>query len=487
MVFKEVENSSESVLTDTQTVMMSRSLAEDVLEWVQKGWMPLEEQEVMKCVLHPMEFERIVEMSRKKREKEREKAMKEMKGAMEMDAEKSTRSLEGVEQVNENGESGMNDGMNDGMNQQLNDGMNQQLNDGMNQQLNDGMNHEMNQQLNCEMTHEMNYEAMNQSHNSHRESFHNSNREAIQHESLFHSSQRSSKSTTNSSLVSGAASMASVPAISIAVKRPGPVKSEEDVEDFFNALDSGSQMAVESQYVHQSKRTMERREESELHKLDALDAKEEMDLMDEVDRMEMEIEEEKLRESQVSQSKTDSTSQFSSQTHVETHTPFSQPSLKPVADFPSASTSVNQNDTNTHNNMNDNITLTKKKPTFASPSPSSTEQRPFASAPRESSQSSEAGRSSNTIKLLDMEGSPESPILQPKGKRFIKHAVKKSSHVISLTPYHQFSSVCHKHFHKTTTQLFFLSYQKLPPKNGENDIGVDLRYGSSYASNGLRE
>ena len=109
MVFKEVENSSESVLTDTQTVMMSRSLAEDVLEWVQRGWMPLEEQEVMKCVLHPMEFERIVEMSRKKREKEREKAMKEMKGAMEMDAEKSTRSLEGVEQVNENGESGMND------------------------------------------------------------------------------------------------------------------------------------------------------------------------------------------------------------------------------------------------------------------------------------------------------------------------------------------------------------------------------------------
>ena len=84
--------------------------------------------------------------------------------------------------------------------------------------------------------------------------------------------------------------MASVPAVSIAVKRPGPVKSEEDVEDFFNALDSGSQMAVESQYVHQSKRTMEKRNPNALQKLDALDEKEEMDLMDEVDRMEMEIE-----------------------------------------------------------------------------------------------------------------------------------------------------------------------------------------------------
>ena len=80
-----------------------------MLEWVQNGWMPLEEQEVMKCVLHPMEFERIVEMSRQKRAKEREKGkkemngrVKEMNGMMEMDSEKSTKSLEGMEQVNEN-------------------------------------------------------------------------------------------------------------------------------------------------------------------------------------------------------------------------------------------------------------------------------------------------------------------------------------------------------------------------------------------------
>ena len=150
--------------------------------------------------------------------------------------------------------------------------------------------------------------------------------------------------------------MASVPAVSIAVKRPGPVKSEEDVEDFFNALDSGSQMAVESQYVHQSKRTMEKRNPNALQKLDALDEEEEMDLMDEVDRMEMEIEEEKLRESQLSQSKTDSTSQFSSQTHVETRSPFSQPSLKPSIDPTSADTSISNN--HTHTNTHSNTTLT---------------------------------------------------------------------------------------------------------------------------------
>ena len=300
---------------------------------------------------------------------------------------------------------------------------------------------------------------MSQSRNSHREPFQNSFREAIHHESLFQSSQPSSKPPLDpsSSLVSGAPSMASVPAVSIAVKRPGPVKSEEDVEDFFNALDSGSQMAVESQYVHQSKRTMEKRNPNALQKWDALDEEEEMDLMDEVDRMEMEIEEEKLRESQLSQSKTDSTSQFSSQTHVETRSPFSQPTLKPSIDPTSADTSISNN--HTHTNTHSNTTLTIKKPTSALPSSLSVEQRPFLSAPRESSQSSDAGRSSNTVKLLDMEGSSESPILQHKGKRFVKHVVKKSSLVLSLTPY-QSSSVCHKHFHKTTTtttkQLFIL-------------------------------
>ena len=431
VVFKELENSSESVLTDTQTVIMNRLLPEEVLEWVQNGWMPLEEQEVMKCVLHPMEFERIVEMSRQKRAKEREKGKKEMNGMMEMDSEKSTKSLEGMEQV-----------------------------DG-NERVNGKLNHGMSQQLNHGMTHEMNYEAMSQSRNSHREPSQNSFREAIHHESLFQSSQPSSKPPLDpsSSLVSGAPSMASVPAVSIAVKRPGPVKSEEDVEDFFNALDSGSQMVVESQYVHQSKRTMEKRNPNALQKLDALDEKEEMDLMDEVDRMEMEIEEEKLRESQLSQSKTDSTSQFSSQTHVETRTPFSQPSLKPSIDPTSTDTSISNN--HTHTNTHSNTTLTIKKPTSALPSSSSVEERPFLSAPRESSQSSDAGRSSNTVKLLDMEGSSESPILQHKGKRFVKHVVKKSSLVLSLTPY-QSSSVCHKHFHKTTTttQLFFLCFTR---------------------------
>ena len=457
VVFKELENSSESVLTDTQTVIMNRLLPEDVLEWVQNGWMPLEEQEVMKCVLHPMEFERIVEMSRQKRAKEREKGKKEMNGMMEMDSEKSTKSLEGMEQVNENERvnGNGNHGMSQQMSQSSNHGMNQQSNHGMSQQ----MNHGMSQQSNHGMNHEMNYEAISQSRNSHREPSQNSFREAIHHESLFQSSQPSSKPPLDpsSSLVSGAPSMASVPAVSIAVKRPGPVKSEEDVEDFFNALDSGSQMAVESQYVHQSKRTMEKRNPNALQKLDALDEKEEMDLMDEVDRMEMEIEEEKLRESQLSQSKTDSTSQFSSQTHVETRTPFSQPSLKPSIDPTSTDTSISNN--HTHTNTHSNTTLTIKKPTSALPSSSSIEQRPFSSAPREASQSSDAGRSSNTVKLLDMEGSSESPILQHKGKRFVKHVVKKSSLVLSLTPY-QSSSVCHKHFHKTTTtttkQLFII-------------------------------
>lgn len=453
-------------MTDTQTVIMNRLLPEEVLEWVQNGWMPLEEQEVMKCVLHPMEFERVVEMSRQKREKERKKGKNRkngMNGMMEVDSEKSTKSLEGMEQVNGNGNHGMN---NNGMNQQSNHKTNQQSNHKMNQQSNHKMNqqsnhkmsqqsnHKMNQQSNHGMTHEMNYEAMSQSRNSHREAFQNSYREAIHHESLFQSSQPSSKpALDSSSLVSGAPSMASIPAVSIAVKRPGPVKSEEDVEDFFNALDSGSQMAVESQYVHQSKRTMERRNPNVLQKLDVLDEKEEMDLMDEVDRMEMEIEEEKLRQSQLSQSRTDSTSQFSSQTHVETRTPFSQPSLKPSVDPTSADTSISNNHTNT--NTHSNTTLTKKKPTSALPSSSSVEKGPFFSVPREASQSSDAGRSSNTVKLLDMEESSQSPILQHRGKRFVKQAVKKSSLVISLTPY-QSSSVCHKHFHKTTTkQLFF--------------------------------
>ena len=56
VVFRDVAGSSESVLTDTQALMMNRSLSEEVLEWVQKGWLPLEEQELMKCVLHPEEL-----------------------------------------------------------------------------------------------------------------------------------------------------------------------------------------------------------------------------------------------------------------------------------------------------------------------------------------------------------------------------------------------------------------------------------------------
>lgn len=346
----------------------------------------------------------------------------------------------------------------------------------------------MNKQSAHQGDHTMNEEAMNQSHASLREPFH----ESPHSHSLFPTSQPIQKQPFDSSLASGIGATTAASFVSIAVKRPGPEKKEEDVDDFFNALDSSSQMAVESQYSYQTKRMNERKkneeeeeEENGLSRMAAMDEKEELDLMVAVDQMEMEIEEEKLRESQLSQAKTDASSQLSSQTHNnDTRRSSSQSSFV--------------------NTKAANPSSIQEKPASALNPLLSTEQRSFFSASRESSQSSSTGRSSNTVRLLDAESSAESPVLQRKGKRFVKHAVKKSSNIVSLTPYQPFS-VCNKHSHKTTSTITTttlppptnqptntptskpsLVYQKLLPNNGENDIGAALPYGSPYASYGLR-
>ena len=309
--------------------------------------------------------------------------------------------------------------------------MNQQMNHQIENQMNDRIeNHQMNKQSAHQRDHTINEEALNQSHASLPEPFH----ESPHSHSLFPTSQPTQKQPFDSSLASGIGATTAASFVSIAVKRPGPEKKEEDVDDFFNALDSSSQMAVESQYSYQTKRMNERKkkngeeeeeEENGLSRMAAMDEKEELDLMVAVDQMEMEIEEEKLRESQLSQAKTDASSQLSSQTH--------------------------NNDTRRSSSQSSFVNTKAADPSSIQEKPASalnpflsTEQRSFFSASRESSQSSSTGRSSNTVRLLDAESSAESPVLQRKGKRFVKHAVKKSSNIVSLTPYQPFS-VCNKH------------------------------------------
>ena len=341
---------------------------------------------------------------------------------------KESASVNGV--VNERINNQMSQPMNDRIENQMNDRIENQMNDRIDNNMNDQIeNHQMNKQSAHQRDHTINEEAMNQSHASLPEPFH----ESPHSHSLFPTSQPTQKQPFDSSLASGIGATTAASFVSIAVKRPGPEKKEEDVDDFFNALDSSSQMAVESQCSYQTKRMNERKkkneeekeEENGLSRMAAMDEKEELDLMVAVDQMEMEIEEEKLRESQLSQAKTDASSQLSSQTH--------------------------NNDTRRSSSQSSFVNTKAADPSSIQEKPASalnpflsTEQRSFFSASRESSQSSSTGRSSNTVRLLDAESSAESPVLQRKGKRFVKHAVKKSSNIVSLTPYQPFS-VCNKH------------------------------------------
>ena len=231
---------------------------------------------------------------------------------------KESASVNGV--VNERINNQMSQPMNDRIENQMNDRIENQMNDRIDNNMNDQIeNHQMNKQSAHQRDHTINEEAMNQSHASLPEPFHQSPHS----HSLFPTSQPIQKQPFDSSLASGIGATTAASFVSIAVKRPGPEKKEEDVDDFFNALDSSSQMAVESQCSYQTKRMNERKkkneeekeEENGLSRMAAMDEKEELDLMVAVDQMEMEIEEEKLRESQLSQAKTDASSQLSSQTH----------------------------------------------------------------------------------------------------------------------------------------------------------------------------
>ena len=425
VVFQDTAASSESGLMSTQTGILERILQDDVLEWVRKGWIPLEEQEVMQCVLYPKEMESMVKLSRKRKEMEIEK-WNEMKENQEMEMEmKSTTSDS------------------NSSNQTKSEHMKRKINHKINHPLKEKMNHQMNHERNIEMNYEMNHTINEEFHNSLPDPYHNSS----YNQNLPHSNHSNSRQSFNLTSAHGQQSMTAVPAVSIAVKRPGPVKNEEDIDDFFNALESGSQMAVESQSLHQSKRLLERKEEKQEDIWkggEMMTDQEEMDLMEEVDRMEkeMEIEAEKQRLTQSSQSKNDLSSQLSSQTRTEGFEFTSQHSLNQQSFTPKPAT-------------------TSKEVHSASTSQSaSIEQHPSLSVFRESSQSSSTGRSSNTVKLLDVERSCESPLMPRKGKRFVKHAVKKSSNIISLTPYLP-SRVCHKHSIIKQQQLF-LSFFLLP-------------------------
>ena len=37
---------------DTASLVMTRELPEEVLKWVQQGWIPMEEQEIMRSLLY---------------------------------------------------------------------------------------------------------------------------------------------------------------------------------------------------------------------------------------------------------------------------------------------------------------------------------------------------------------------------------------------------------------------------------------------------
>ena len=69
VVFQTSQNASSSP-RDTQTLFMTRSIPQDAMEWVKSGWIPLEEQELMRCLLFSGEMGSMMSLGRERQQQE---------------------------------------------------------------------------------------------------------------------------------------------------------------------------------------------------------------------------------------------------------------------------------------------------------------------------------------------------------------------------------------------------------------------------------
>lgn len=71
IVFRDSATSGSSLSVDTASLVMNRELPEEVLKWVQRGWIPMEEQEIMRSLLYEGEFQTLLKMNENRGAEER--------------------------------------------------------------------------------------------------------------------------------------------------------------------------------------------------------------------------------------------------------------------------------------------------------------------------------------------------------------------------------------------------------------------------------
>lgn len=86
-----------SLSVDTMELMKTREFSEEVLKWVRAGWIPLEEQELMRGLFYEGEFQSLVHVGEKRVEEEKAKEAEEEKEVVESDEETIVESSDGSE------------------------------------------------------------------------------------------------------------------------------------------------------------------------------------------------------------------------------------------------------------------------------------------------------------------------------------------------------------------------------------------------------
>lgn len=89
-----------SLSVDTMELMKTREFSEEVLKWVRAGWIPLEEQELMRGLFYEGEFQSLVHVGEKRVEEEKTKEVGEKaKEVVESDEETIVESSDGSDCV----------------------------------------------------------------------------------------------------------------------------------------------------------------------------------------------------------------------------------------------------------------------------------------------------------------------------------------------------------------------------------------------------
>lgn len=101
------ETTSDSSSVDTATFFLSRPLEPEVLSWVQHGWIPLAERELMRILLFERELAVVLEMSRKRREEEMKKMSEQISPESTESTESTSESTSVVESEESDGETTM--------------------------------------------------------------------------------------------------------------------------------------------------------------------------------------------------------------------------------------------------------------------------------------------------------------------------------------------------------------------------------------------